>query len=236
MKAEKNILSIAENNKRGLECQERLRKQRENWTQQQWKEFAFTQQARNNKILGKPNAWETWKGWQKKGACGLKMHKTLIFPKILSEGKENEVYNSLDGENVIKFNNLSTSDSMGHFVDRIKAHNKFERKAPYEILGVGQSPKGGSASVVLRQPFIDGVPAPIETIMLFLKQNGFELSVLNNGVQGFCNDEFEISDLWKNDGSMKSDNVLLDEDGSLVFIDADIHHRDFVVRNEVSNA
>jgi len=80
----------------------------------------------------------------------------------------------------------------------------------------------------LRQPLIDAKPAPLNDVMLFLRGNGFKPAKLSNGIDGFTDGVYIISDLWKNDGSMLADNVLIDGDGNLYFIDADINHVDFL--------
>ena len=147
----------------------------------------------------------------------------LVSLNPLPKGFESEVFPSADGKSVIKFNNLAVSKTAGRFLDRIVAHNEFAPNVPYTILGVGKNSQG-STSIVLQQPHIEGRPTPLEKVMLFLKENGFKPAKLSTGVEGFKNDRYEISDLWKNDGSMVADNVLIDEEGNLYFIDADINY------------
>lgn len=75
---------------------------------------------------------------------------------------------------------------------------------------------------MLKQPKIQGKPAPLKDIMIFLKNNRFYPAKFSNGTDGFKNDRYQITDLWKNDGSMRADNVLIDDDNNLYFIDANI--------------
>jgi hypothetical protein len=150
--------------------------------------------------------------------------KIISFTPV-SRGFENEVFESVDRNNVIKFNNLKLSEgNLDNFLDRIKAHNEFAPNTPYTILGIGKNSQG-ETTVILKQPHIKGKSAPIEKVMQFLKDNGFKPAKLSNGADGFRNDQYEISDLWKNDGSMMADNVLMDNEGNLYFIDADINRR-----------
>jgi hypothetical protein len=145
----------------------------------------------------------------------------LISLSPIGKGFENEVFMSTDGKSVIKFNNLALSETIDRFLARIQAHNSFAPNVAYEILGIGKNSQG-KTSIILKQRYIKGTPAPIEKIMLYLKEQGFKPARLSNGVNGFRNNEYEISDLWKNDGTMMSDNVLMDEKGHLYFIDIDI--------------
>jgi predicted GNAT family acetyltransferase len=150
--------------------------------------------------------------------------KIISFTPV-SRGFENEVFESVDRNNVIKFNNLKLSEgNLDNFLDRIKAHNEFAPNAAYTILGIGKNSQG-ETTVILKQPHIKGKSAPIEKVMQFLKDNGFKPAKLSNGADGFRNDKYEISDLWKNDGGMMADNVLIDNEGNLYFIDADINRR-----------
>ena len=215
-------MNIEENNLRGIAYQKRLRNQRENWTPEQWIEIAFKQQEENNKLLGKPNAWETGKEWPKR--TEQKIDKAeIITTKLLAKGHENEVFMSNDGIYVIKFNNLSVSQTFDRLYNRIQAHNEFAQNAPYTIMGEYKNAEG-EISIILQQPLIVGEHALLMNILHFLNENGFRPARLSNGVDGFTNGKYEISDLWKNDGSMRSDNVLRDNDGILYFIDTDINY------------
>ncbi|MDR2293220.1 MAG: hypothetical protein LBE11_07085 [Prevotellaceae bacterium] len=140
----------------------------------------------------------------------------------MNKGFENEVFLSKAGLNVIQFNNLSVSETIENFIERIKTHNEFAPNVTYTILGAGKNSQE-ETTVILKQPRIIANPAPIEKIMQFLKDNGFTPAKLSKGAEGFRNDRYEISDLWKNDDSMMSDNVLIDNDDNLYFIDADIN-------------
>lgn len=215
-------MTIEDNNLQGIAYQKRLRQQRENWAPEQWTEMAFKQQEANNKLLGKPNAWETCKDCTKRTDFPIDKVAGSIS-KLLAKGHENEVFMSKNGKDVIKYNNLSVSQTVDRFLNRIKAHNEFAQNAPYTIIGEDRNAKG-EILIILQQPLIVGEHAPLMNIMQFLKENGFRPARLSSGVDGFTNGLYEISDLWKNDGSMRADNVLMDSDGNLYFIDADINY------------
>ncbi|MDR1223116.1 MAG: hypothetical protein LBL07_09635, partial [Tannerella sp.] len=160
----------------------------------------------------------------KRNGAWIERPEELILFNPIGKGFENEVFPSSDKRDVIKFNNLSVSETLNNFLDRIKAHNEFAPNAAYTILGIGKNSQG-ETTVILKQPRIEANPAPIEKVMQFLKDNGFKPAKLSNGADGFRNDQYEISDLWKNDGGMMADNVLVDNEGNLYFIDADINRR-----------
>ncbi|MCL1936945.1 MAG: hypothetical protein FWF52_00935 [Candidatus Azobacteroides sp.] len=180
---------------------------------------------RKQQNIGKAELLGNLERLAKKHGAWIEDPQTIASPKLLSSGFESEVFMSVEGKDVIKYNNLAVSETLDQFLNRIKAHNEFEPKAPYIILGIGKNSKG-ETSVILQQPFIEAKPAPLEKVMQFLKNSGFRPARLSNGAEGFKNDQYEISDLWKNDGSMKADNVLIDEEGNLYFIDTDINHID----------
>jgi hypothetical protein len=143
----------------------------------------------------------------------------------ISSGQENEVHFAKDGKNVIKANNLfllDEDDSGVHtsdfntFLDRIHSHNTLFSNAPYKIIGFTKNSKG-EISVILEQPYIKNAEyATLKDAYIWLRDNGFKPKKLSNGVEGFSNGKYEISDV-------KPENVLKDKNGTLYFIDTEIN-------------
>jgi len=185
-------------------------KSAERYGQGAWNKQSFlrdlAEQAKGNKV------------WSEKVE---EAHPNITF---LKGGQENEVYLSKDGKTVIKTNDLSlldTDDSGIHtsdfntFLDRIHSHNTLFDNAPYKITGFTKNSKG-KISVKLEQPFINAKYAPLKDAYIWLRDNGFKPTKLSNGVEGFSNGKYEISDV-------KPENVLKDKFGTLYFIDTDIN-------------
>ncbi len=145
--------------------------------------------------------------------------------KYLKGGQENEVYLSEDGKSVIKINNLfflDADDSGLHtsdfntFLDRLHSHNSLFDNVSYKITGFTKNSKG-EISVILEQPYIkEAEYAPLRDTYICLRDNGFKPKKLSNGVDGFSNGKYEISDV-------KPENVLKDKNETFYFIDTDIN-------------
>ncbi len=145
--------------------------------------------------------------------------------EYLDNGQENEVYLSKNGKSVIKANNLfflDADDSGLHtsdfntFLDRLHSHNTIFNSVPYRIIGFTKNSKG-EVSVVIEQPYIkDAEYAPLKDAYILQRDNGFKPKKLSNGVNGFSNGKYEISDV-------KPENVLKDKNGTLYFIDTEIN-------------
>ena len=160
---------------------------------------------------------------------------TLGSPsKHLIGGFENELYISNDVQHVIKLNNFNfLNDTDGqyantrdfdYFLDRLNSHNELFPKDKYEILGFAENSKG-EICIVLQQPFVvDARLSSVEQIDAHLAKIGFKKGTLSNGLQGYSNGMYELSDA-------KSANVLIDTNGDLRFIDLDISSRAFFERN-----
>ena len=147
-----------------------------------------------------------------------------IIGEYIKSGDESDVYKSKDGKSVIKINNfnhldnddshLFTNDFEG-FLDRIKSHNEFAPDEAYKIKGFTENAKG-EVSAVLEQPRIKNAEyAPLKDIFLDLKDRGFDYKRLTDGGMGFTDGKYEITDV-------KPENVLMDKEGNLHYVDAEI--------------
>ncbi len=153
-------------------------------------------------------------------------------------GFENEPYISTDGKHVIKLNNLNflndndtqyehTRD-FDYFIDRLNSHNELFPEDKYEIMGFAKNSQG-EVSVVLKQEYVHNATlATQQRIDEYLQEIGFEKTELSNGLQGYTNSRYELSDA-------KPANVLVDENGDLRFIDLDISSSEYV-NKEKENA
>jgi hypothetical protein len=150
--------------------------------------------------------------------------KSIADSRLIG-GFENEPYISKDGKTVIKVNNfafLNDNDTQyehtrdfNYFVDRLNAHNELFPKDKYKIIGFAENSKG-EVSVVLQQPFVrDAELASTAQIEAWLHENGFKRTVKPDGFVYYTNGKYELSDI-------KPQNVLVDTNGDLRFIDLDI--------------
>jgi hypothetical protein len=143
----------------------------------------------------------------------------------LISGFENEPYISLDGQHVIKLNNLNLLNDndtqyertrdFDYFIDRLNAHNELFTGDAYEVIGFAENSKG-EISVVLQQPFVYNAElATQEEIDTELTRRGFEQNETADGMKYWTDGVYEVSDA-------KPANVLKDAEGNLHFIDTDI--------------
>jgi hypothetical protein len=135
-----------------------------------------------------------------------------IAGKQIGQGGENEAYLSHDGKSVIKVNDFSylpdNSTNLDDFVNRLDAHNELFPSDAITVLGFTQN-SDGKISVVLSQPYISNArEATQEEIDSFLEGMDFYTDMSGNWTDG----TFDIADT-------KPNNVLVDEEGILHFID-----------------
>ena len=135
-----------------------------------------------------------------------------ITGKHLLRGGENDVYLSRDGNYAIKVNDFSylpdNSTNFDSFMNRVDAHNELFPNDAITILGFTLN-SDGNVSVVLSQPYISNArEATQEEIENFLEDMDFYTDMSGNWTDGI----YEIADT-------KPNNVLVDEDGNLHFID-----------------
>ncbi|MBU3813567.1 MAG: hypothetical protein H9791_03540 [Candidatus Bacteroides intestinipullorum] len=135
-----------------------------------------------------------------------------IAGKHLLRGGENDVYLSYDGKSVIKVNDFSylpdNSTNFDSFMNRVDAHNELFPNDAITILGFTRNSEG-RISVVLSQPYIGNArEATQEEIDNFLEGMDFYTDMSGNWTDG----TFDIADT-------KPNNVLVDADGNLHFID-----------------
>ncbi|GHT33111.1 hypothetical protein FACS189434_06470 [Bacteroidia bacterium] len=137
----------------------------------------------------------------------------------LHSGSESEVYYGADGKNVVKVNDLEYTTSPEDIVYRTAAHNQLFPEDKITIVGFGKNSKG-NVSVLQEQAFVtvkkDGngnpilaTPEQIDNYMVNVR--GAE-RIGNIGDGAYRLGEFEVRDLHPN-------NVLLDTEGNLRFID-----------------
>ena len=137
---------------------------------------------------------------------------STLTSRPIAKGGENEAYLSHDGKSVIKVNDFSYlpdgSENFDSFLNRIEAHNELFPQDRINILGFTNNSEG-KISVVLSQPYIgNSRPATQEEIDSFLEDMDFYTDMSGNWTDG----TYEIADT-------KPNNVLVDEDGNLHFID-----------------
>ena len=138
--------------------------------------------------------------------------KSIISGERIGLGGENDVYLSRDGKSVVKINDFSylpeNSTNFDSFMNRVDAHNELFPHDAITILGFTLN-SDGKVSVVLSQPYISNArEATQEEIDNFLEEMGFYTDMSGNWTDG----TYEIADT-------KPNNVLVDEDGNLHFID-----------------
>lgn len=136
----------------------------------------------------------------------------IISGERIGLGGENDVYLSRDGKSVVKINDFSylpeNSTNFDSFMNRVDAHNELFPHDAITILGFTLN-SDGKVSVVLSQPYISNArEATQEEIDNFLEEMGFYTDMSGNWTDG----TYEIADT-------KPNNVLVDEDGNLHFID-----------------
>lgn len=138
--------------------------------------------------------------------------QSIISGERIGLGGENDVYLSRDGKSVVKINDFSylpeNSTNFDSFMNRVDAHNELFPNDAITILGFTLN-SDGKVSVVLSQPYISNArEATQEEIDNFLEEMGFYTDMSGNWTDG----TYEIADT-------KPNNVLVDEDGNLHFID-----------------
>ena len=136
------------------------------------------------------------------------------FGDFFDRGSENEVYLSLDQNEIIKLNDFRYSDdNLTSFFERIKAHNKYFPDCAYRMTGLAEN-RDGKVCAVLVQPFIsDARLATEEEIHDEFIRLGFRPE--DNG-EFYTNGQHDIFDAV--DG-----NELVDDEGHLFFIDTIIY-------------
>ena len=138
--------------------------------------------------------------------------QSIINGERIGLGGENDVYLSRDGKSVVKINDFSylpeNPTNFDSFMNRVDAHNELFPHDAITILGFTLN-SDGKVSVVLSQPYISNArEATQEEIDNFLEEMGFYTDMSGNWTDG----TYEIADT-------KPNNVLVDEDGNLHFID-----------------
>ena len=137
---------------------------------------------------------------------------TSITSSPIGKGGENETYLSRDGRFAIKVNDFSylpdNSTNFDSFMNRVDAHNELFPNDSITVLGFTRNSEGKIA-VVLSQPYIGNArEATQEEIDNFLEGMDFYTDMSGNWTDG----TFDIADT-------KPNNVLVDADGNLHFID-----------------
>ena len=155
----------------------------------------------------------------KENGAWVESPKEIVTQKI-SEGQEQIVMLSKDGNNVIKFNSLkgvNTEEDLIRFIDRINSHNEFAPNAPYSILGFTKD-KNGNVGILLQQPYIKGATeADSYAIETFFEKAGYHKAKIFTGHTGWTNGIYEIGDAVPR-------NVLMDVQGNLYFIDSNLNN------------
>ena len=139
---------------------------------------------------------------------GLWMPTLSVDSQYLTRGGESEIYLAPDHRHVIKVNEAVYYATWTEYFNSLVIHNLLFPSTVYELLGF-TSGKNETLCAVLRQPFIEGGQADLESIKELLTFNGFE----NTRRQDYYNKEFglELED-------MHDENVIAKDD-VLFFID-----------------
>jgi hypothetical protein len=143
---------------------------------------------------GKAELLGTLERLAKRNGAWIERPEELISFEVIGKGFENEVFPSINGNDVIKFNNLSVSGTLDNFLDRIKAHNEFAPNAAYKIIGFAENGMG-EVCVVLEQPYVrDAELATQDEIDNWLSKHGFTKSDnLTSGLKdGWTNGKYNI--------------------------------------------
>ena len=148
----------------------------------------------------------------KEGKSWIEDIQSITSDKRIGLGGENDVYLSRDGKSAIKVNDFSylpdNSTNFDSFMNRVDAHNELFPNDAITILGFTRNSEG-RISVVLSQPYISNArEATQEEIDNFLEGMDFYTDMSGNWTDG----TFDIADT-------KPNNVLVDADGNLHFID-----------------
>ena len=148
----------------------------------------------------------------KEGKSWIEDIQSITSDKRIGLGGENDVYLSRDGKSAIKVNDFSylpdNSTNFDSFMNRVDAHNELFPNDSITVLGFTRNSEGKIA-VVLSQPYIGNArEATQEEIDNFLEGMDFYTDMSGNWTDG----TFDIADT-------KPNNVLVDEDGNLHFID-----------------
>ena len=132
------------------------------------------------------------------------------FGDFFDRGSENETYLTVDGKEIVKFNDFRYSDdNLTPFFERINAHNIYFPDCEYQLIGFGEN-SDGQMCAVLVQPFIaEARLATKQEIDDEFQRLGFRAE--DNG-DYYTNGQHDIFDAVPN-------NVLMDDDGHLFFID-----------------
>lgn len=148
----------------------------------------------------------------KEGKSWIEDIQSITSDKRIGLGGENDVYLSRDGKSAIKVNDFSylpdNSTNFDSFMNRVDAHNELFPNDSITVLGFTRNSEG-MISVVLSQPYISNArEATQEEIDNFLEGMDFYTDMSGNWTDG----TFDIADT-------KPNNVLVDADGNLHFID-----------------
>lgn len=129
---------------------------------------------------------------------------------FVASGAEAKVY-SYGSRSVVKVNNLSAHEEPIEFLDRIALHNHLFPDTKYEVLGFNRT--GKDFSILVKQPFIQALEgADRWTVAEEMRKMGFA----HKGGDTYVSDDYIVEDLHRG-------NVLIAEDGTLLFIDPIIY-------------
>ena len=142
---------------------------------------------------------------------------------MIGKGGEAQVYKSNDDIKAIKIFSLIYMVDSEDLIYKIAANNQLFPETRYHIIGFTRDEKN-EVSAILEQPFVQTkVRASQDVIDKYVQSIGFERIEDTIVISGstiktvtYQNSEFRISDAVVKD---TGDNVLVDENGTLYFID-----------------
>jgi len=142
--------------------------------------------------------------------------------RMIGNGQENDVFISADSKFVIKLNNFgllpNDATCLSGFIHRLLSHNKLFPGDAYTVIGLSYN-SNSEPCIVLKQPYINAVRyASGEEIDAFLESLDYTVDMDDIWFNG----TYEISDV-------KPTNVLIDQNGSLHFIDAIVNEISFQI-------
>jgi hypothetical protein len=148
----------------------------------------------------------------------------VLIDGMIGRGGESEVFLSKDGKRAIKKTHLTFFSNSEDLIYKIGIHNLLFPEVRYDIIGFGRDSQN-RISVILEQPYIiANTRATQKQISDYMNFIGFESEIKIVEIGGGIVESivYQNSDLRISDAVIKDsgDNVLIDLDGNLCFIDA----------------
>lgn len=183
----------------------------------------FTTRTRERRLIERAlQQWAQENGWwwnDYASESTLDNYLVSEYGEKKAEGSESFVYQSKDGNYVIKAMSAIASDGdIGELLQKIELYNQIFPDTSLEILGFGKT-KDGNFRVILQQPLIKGETISAREAVEALKT---QLGTENNGEehsQTLFGGKVILKDITN---PQNRGNILKSADGNYFVIDADI--------------